>query len=483
MSGLPNINNSSQQENLIPQKILTDFENSLTVETIQNLSKKFEQFEKSGIITHKKSISIMTETFCTGILNNTAVQKYQTLFELIFNRFLKRNYNVRNTQENYYVTKMSTEDNISIYEVCCALTVFIKIEFIEKIRLLFNLTDIDGDGYVNEKEIIKLMMTLNLIYSKEETPIDTDSTILNQSLINIKNNQNLNLLFYNPGGLKTILDNELCVNFDTFYNSLIKIPGYKFKIFPSFLNLLDALRDELKEKKIVIKRSYKDDFIKIANEIVSPVNEIYNHYGEKALFTKRKKIQSFRGRESISVRGGIINMSNDNKGLTNIMSPQPRTRRYEYVVNVNKVINMEAKPFIINIEDGGNMKQKNLAQSQDNKIFSKRKSILSKRLMLNRLGVGLLSRKSVLGLQPKPTNTQPGYQTLEEMIEEVTAINNKHKGDYAYERDLIAVEVKCEEKGEEMKKYFSSKNRLRTNLVFGKFDFKNKKNNNIRYNL
>ena len=71
---------------------------------------------------------------------------------------------------------------------------------------------------------------INIIFADQLSPIKTFSTIINQSLVNIHNEQILNDLFYKYGNLQEIFDKEKAISFNDFYKAIIKIPSYKFKI-------------------------------------------------------------------------------------------------------------------------------------------------------------------------------------------------------------------------------------------------------------
>ena len=61
------------------------------------------------------------------------------------------------------------------------------------------MSDLDSDNLINEFELIKLIQTLNTIFCEEISTIKFESTILSQSLIEIKINEIINLILYEPG--------------------------------------------------------------------------------------------------------------------------------------------------------------------------------------------------------------------------------------------------------------------------------------------
>ena len=116
-------------------------------------------------------------------------ENFIKLYEKIFNRFkilkaeINHNHRVEN---NFFINRIFSEEEIDIYEICCALACFVKCYFFEKLKLLFDLTDIDDDGFISENEVKKLIFTVNLLFYEEANPSCTGSTILSQSLASIK---------------------------------------------------------------------------------------------------------------------------------------------------------------------------------------------------------------------------------------------------------------------------------------------------------
>lgn len=142
---------------------------------------------------------------------NTQDKDFDPVFDLIFKRFKSVKYDIKsesvkceNTTNNlhtktnlekdiYYVNDIGQEEKeIDVYEIAIALSIYIKCDFKEKIKLLFDITDVDEDGYINETEIRYMITTVNFIFSDEESLIGSNSTIVNQSLANIKSQQIFN---------------------------------------------------------------------------------------------------------------------------------------------------------------------------------------------------------------------------------------------------------------------------------------------------
>jgi Ca2+-binding EF-hand superfamily protein len=155
-------------------------------------------------------IAIMKNIYMNSSLNKNELD-FDPVFDLIFRRFKLVKYDIKSesikieninniNQKNiekdvYYVNDILQEDKeIDVYEIAIALSIYIKCDFKEKIKLLFDITDVDEDGYINENEIRYMITTVNFIFSDEESLIGSNSTIVNQSLSNIKSQQIFNMI-------------------------------------------------------------------------------------------------------------------------------------------------------------------------------------------------------------------------------------------------------------------------------------------------
>lgn len=171
-------------------------------------------------------------------------ENFIKLYEKIFNRFkilkaeINHNHRVEN---NFFINRIFSEEEIDIYEICCALACFVKCYFFEKLKLLFDLTDIDDDGFISENEVKKLIFTVNLLFYEEANPSCTGSTILSQSLASIKSKKSFNMIMKHPGNLSNIIQEEKYINFNQFFSAVQKVYQYKFDLMPMFISLKKAL--------------------------------------------------------------------------------------------------------------------------------------------------------------------------------------------------------------------------------------------------
>ena len=269
------------------------FQTTLNKELILNLYKIFTIYEQKGLIDYEVYMEAMTATFKK--YNKT--DNFTYIFDLIFNRFQKIKCILKNNKAVFYLTEMKYKNSIETYIIVCFLTILIKCKIFDKIKLLFKLTDIDNDGFLNKEEIKLMISTVNFLFCFNST-IGINSSILSQSLMYIYVKGKINKLMNQPGNLGIILQKEKCVNFDTFFKCLEKIQNYKYEIIPCFINIRKCLYNQRKEKIIDIKDKIKKEFVTAASDlsIIKPRNPSHlfqkNFTGnfEKLIKTvKRKK--------------------------------------------------------------------------------------------------------------------------------------------------------------------------------------------------
>ena len=198
---------------------------------------------------------------------------FKYIFDLIFNRFQKIKCTLKNNKTVFYLIDMVYKNAIETYIIPCFLTLLLKCPINDKIKILFQLTDNDEDGFLNKDEIKLMISTINFLYC-ENSENNINSSIITQSLMNIKVKEKINKLMNEPGGLGSILQKEKYVNFDDFFKCLEKIPNYKYEIIPCFINIRKCLYNQRKEKIIDIKDKIKKEFVTAASDlsIIKPRN-------------------------------------------------------------------------------------------------------------------------------------------------------------------------------------------------------------------
>ena len=272
----------------IPDIFLEEFHKNITMERLKFLYNKLKLYEIKGFVTHDKYFESMKETFAESIKNK--INKLYTenkikntylnlgkniddclneLFELYFKRFREVKCLIKNDKTVFYLTDYKPENNINTYKLICSLTVLMKSSFDNKIKLLFELTDIDEDGFLNEAEIRNMITTCNFLFCEESNHINTNSSILAQSLMTFKVNDILKQILYEQGNLYLVLEKERYINFNLLYKSIIKVKDYKYNVLPSFVNLKYCLKNIKKEKIIKVDDKFKKDFISVSSSLFS----------------------------------------------------------------------------------------------------------------------------------------------------------------------------------------------------------------------
>jgi len=71
-----------------------------------------------------------------------------------------------------------------------------------------------------------------------------------------------------PGELEKIFDEQIYIEYNTFYNALKKIDNYKYSIIPVYINMKQSLNKKKYEKEIEMKFRLYNDFSTIHNDIM-----------------------------------------------------------------------------------------------------------------------------------------------------------------------------------------------------------------------
>ena len=269
---------------IVPNVFFDVFQNSISIENTKNLYHKFKAHEIKGYITHDRFIESMKENFDDLIKNkiinlynenkirkidfkmNQTIEGYvHEIYELYFLRFREIKCILKNNKTIFYLTDFIPENHINTYNIICSLVVLMKSPFNRKIKLLFQLSDVDEDGFLNEMEIRHMITTCNFLFCEERNGLSMNSTIISQSLMNIKVNEILKQILYEPGNLYVSLEEEKYINFDVLYNSIKKVKNYKYDILPSFINLKFCLYNKKVEKLIKVENKFKNDFINVSS--------------------------------------------------------------------------------------------------------------------------------------------------------------------------------------------------------------------------
>ena len=373
------------------------------------------------------------------------IPEFYPLYEKIFNRFklLKCKIIYNPLYDNYFINGIYSNEEIDIYEINCALACFIKCFFRQKMRILFNLSDTDEDGFINETEVKKMIYTINYIFNREQNSIGIDSTITYLSLASIKAKKSFELIMGHPGELNVIMQKEKYINFDNFISAVEKVYNYKYNLLPLFISLKTSLNIVRSEKELEINKNNYNDYSKILKEVFSgykkqgDIGKSNFDFKSNLELEKRKKRyynsifnsnnqiktgnlimnsqypnigtlsnsnnNSSDSSQKIESINNINNFNSNNINANNIKTKKSRNQNLRYNVYYNKICGLEVLPAKF---------------KEIEKEFNKDKDIISSNA-INK------NRKAKTRIN-KNYNT-PGYMNMVEILDEIAFLINKQK--------------------------------------------------------
>ena len=421
------IKSESYNEN-IPKLIIEDNEideSKIYDEFIQCLTiSKFKEFAEKCKIKEMENIKHdmhLKKTQFIQIIKSSffSSDKFTKLYEKIFNRFkiLKAEVNKDHKIENsYFISRIFSEEEIDIYEICCALACFVKCYFTEKLKLLFDLTDIDDDGFISDNEVRKLIFTVNLLFYEEAHPSCTGSTILSNSLASIRARKSFNMIMKHPGKLSEVFEEEKYVNFNQFKSAVEKVYQYKFDLMPMFISLKQAINTKRGEKEFEIKYETFYEYGKISNDIISEIKKegeygttIYDFKRNLELKKKGNKVNALYSTSNKKKSKTIRKLKKSKKKTYNLLpkvfSTFAKKDVYHdiYHINYNRIGGLETYPGKFNIL----ITDTKTAKNSRKKLF-----------LYNNTSNAQTENKKII-------NT--AYMTNKEILDEIIALSNKHK--------------------------------------------------------
>ena len=270
-----------EQEDEINNNIFQEFQSIINIEKIFSFYKECLLYNDKHNITEK--VNKLTKSkfieMCEIIFSSE--KKFNFIYNLIFERFKEikcsfiKHYNNKVNNKNDYFYSLSevySTGKIDCYVVELFLCAIAKTKFKIKIETMFYITDFDLDGLINEKEIKKLIFTINQIFSEESSQFSSDSSLILQSLSAIKAKKAYYNILYGEGNLYEKLRSKNYVNFNEFYEAISKIQNYKYEIIPTFINIKKCLLLKRNELQFLINPKNKNYFSKISNELINKAN-------------------------------------------------------------------------------------------------------------------------------------------------------------------------------------------------------------------
>ena len=423
---------------ILPDEIYEEFIEILTIDKLHEFfectkQKEMENLKHTMKLKKNQFIQIMKIVF---IANN---ENFNLLYEFIFNRFKIFKAELKSTShknsDQFYISKIYSDDEIDIFEINLALTMFIKCNFETKLRLLFEITDSDDDGFINEEELKKLIFTLNYMFCDEENSFGVESTILKQSLISIKIKDSLDKLMKFPGELEKIFDVQIYIEFNTFYNALKKIDNFKYSIIPVYINMKKSLNKKKYEKEIEMKYRLFTDFSTINNEIMSNfkgkyrigktfydfkknLNTISSKFSDsKKLFFNSMKSSTIKKKRTNKIRFSqkLLSKKSSNSINNNELFNSARDfylPEETFTIRYNQICGLETYAAIIKMIEKNISKRTLYTQNKD-KDYQKT------------FGKNIMNKLFPEYYKENISN----YMTLNEILYEINILLNKHKID------------------------------------------------------
>ena len=416
-----NLKNSLEESIITSENNFIKFQTNITRQKILDLNKEFKKYEKKGYVSYFKFILSMKSVFDNknleinketlnsnlSINSNSYISSnllYDDIYNLFFKRFREIKCIIKNNKDVFYLTEFKNENYISTFKVLYALTIFLFAKIDMKLELLFKLTDMDEDGLLNKREIKYMISTVNHIFVEETDTLKMNSSILSQSLKDIKVENILKELFEGKGNLNNVLEeNGNYIDFNTFYKNIINIKNYKNEIIPNFINFKNCLFNKRKENIIKVKAKNKNDFINISstfkNEQSKNASNFYKfrkkyatmdisdilqpvEYNEKNKKKEKTFIKSRLSLKSIIKNCSTMLETTNKKFNRSIYNDEEselfnslylKNTKFAFQANLGDIRSMEVEPGIIQIIPDEDKKNDNFETFDIKELFNNKK--------------------------------------------------------------------------------------------------------------
>ena len=277
------------QMSITPQKISDFFKQGLAYNEKSNNSKDISKLNKADFLL------IFNSLFSNDINNIIYINQ---ICLLIFERLKEKKcifkINSPFSTKNYALADITSTEKIEIYIVQLFLSAIMITNFKTKLESMFNIIDTDNDKLINEEEIKKLVIITNKLFYEDSKEKFSKSGLIQQAVSNFKANKALSKLLYGKSDLKKLLEKEKYINFEQFYERLIKLDNYMYDIIPMFISLKKFLANKKEEIEMYLDDQCKKDFVDISYELINK-NNLINYISPrnymKQFFDKKKKIK------------------------------------------------------------------------------------------------------------------------------------------------------------------------------------------------
>ena len=184
----------------------------------------------------------------------------EALRDLLYKRFKPLKF----TEDGKELDVESQE--MSVIDLMIALALLSKAisKYNDKLRLIFNFWDDDGDHCMRADEILVMIQRLERIFAKEWSQINLNSQLLLQSIADkrseIKFHYIIQIIRRRNGQNKMDNGDEL-ITYGEFFEAIKSKPNFYKSMLPRSLNIEDVLLSDKSEEVYHISDISYDDFI------------------------------------------------------------------------------------------------------------------------------------------------------------------------------------------------------------------------------
>ena len=426
----------------------------------------------------------------------SSIPSFTPLYEIIFDKFKNKKliFKTEKKKELYSLKDILSTEEIDINKIPFILLAFYKSDFDNKIKILFDLSDLDYDGLINENEVKNMIYSFIILFSQNECQFKTKSNLIQRSLANAKANKVYFSIMYSPGELLNILKKEKFINFETFYSSISRIKDYKFNLFPFHLSFIDFFSKSNNEIEYSLSQNLIPEFLTISNSYIQKINseEKYdfnkdnnnklNNYFEVKISSKKKKIipifkLELKKKQNLETIIHKENIKQNKKHMLNCCS----TNDIKYI---NPITKNQTESYLENSTNETNISQKRNNLNNKDSIYEKADYDKFKTLKFPPCKLKSLNQKpriilpEVTSIKKEKENKENNSLTLKSLEDIYDEINKIYIKKHFYEEkkkyNLKFLEEKIIKKAYSMKKLFTNENNIISNKFFFFIKYKKK---------
>mmetsp|Transcript_8202 Transcript_8202/g.16157 ORF Transcript_8202/g.16157 Transcript_8202/m.16157 type:complete len:334 (-) Transcript_8202:1994-2995(-) len=193
---------------------------------------------------------------------------------------------------------------IDLHDIVIVLTILAKLSDETKLRLVFELTDVDEDGCLSPDEIGRMFEVIERVLNRENSDIKIKSKVLLDQISKDRARRKYDWAMKTVGNLEDKCKKEEgLVTFQEFSDALSKVPNLLNSFLPRYTNLKDVLASPQAEKEYFVSNLYRDDFVMFRYEMHSLMTSNMNI--EQKRLRKNKAEFSSNDRSDVLKAAGI----------------------------------------------------------------------------------------------------------------------------------------------------------------------------------